>query len=449
MLDLTALPNFCAHEHWGSIQSMMTPEDVFLADRQQGTTPHRRTGLIDLLVDPYFGGGLAAAGTDVNALAKAAGAADMRALAADSPARAMAALRPALRPQLLTGYFQTIRRGILHLYGVDIWSPDGTSADPAAIDELDAAVAANYARLFDWYREAMGRVHFSELIRPVHPEFYARIQSKDSAAAEATFTHHIMRIDELLDLWKLDHPRRARLAEMTGVEPRFAVSWREFLGRLFDRAAAAGTTGIKQLQAYRRPLEFAPPSDSEVVWSGNLTPDQVRVFQDWVVHECCKQANDRGWPQQFHVGTHNLTQSSPMPLAALATRYPRMKLVMIHCWPFLREAGWLAKQHHNMFIDTCWMPVLNPEYYREAMTGWLNYVPASKIMCSHDSTSIEMAVGSMLFTREILGRTLAEQGANGAHGTAATGASEADLMALATDMLHNNATAVYGIGRRT
>ncbi|MCL5271214.1 MAG: hypothetical protein M1457_11860, partial [bacterium] len=58
MLDLAALPNFCAHEHWGSIPPMMTPEDNFVADRQQGTTPSRRTGLLDLLLDPYFGGAL-------------------------------------------------------------------------------------------------------------------------------------------------------------------------------------------------------------------------------------------------------------------------------------------------------------------------------------------------------------------------------------------------------
>ena len=33
---------------------------------------------------------------------------------------------------------------------------------------------------------------------------------------------------------------------------------------------------------------------------------QRLAFQDWIMHECCKQAHDRGWPHQVHVGTHNL-----------------------------------------------------------------------------------------------------------------------------------------------
>ena len=131
-------------------------------------------------------------------------------------------------------------------------------------------------------------------------------------------------------------------------------------------------------------------------WRGELNAEKVRVFQDWVMHECCKQAHDRGWPHQIHVGTHNLSQSSPLPLADMAAQYPRMKIVQLHCWPFLKEAGWLAKYHANIFIDTCWQPVLSPAFFREAMVNWLNYVPASKIMCSHDSTSVEMAVGSSL-----------------------------------------------------
>ena len=55
-------------------------------------------------------------------------------------------------------------------------------------EQLDAAIGANYKRIFDWYREVMGRVHFSGLIRPVHPEFYRRSQSEETAAAATSGT---------------------------------------------------------------------------------------------------------------------------------------------------------------------------------------------------------------------------------------------------------------------
>jgi predicted TIM-barrel fold metal-dependent hydrolase len=139
------------------------------------------------------------------------------------------------------------------------------------------------------------------------------------------------------------------------------------------------------------------------------------------------------------VGTHNLANSSPLPLVGLARRYPRMKIVMIHCWPFLDEAGTLARQNANMYIDTCWQPVLNPAFFRRAMTQWWNYVPSDKITCGHDSTTVEMAVGSSLFTREILSDVVREQATD-------FGLPMDELIRAAKNMLHGNAARIYGYG---
>lgn len=435
-LDLSHVPNFCAHEHWGSINSIGMVPEGFRGDVEQGATPSRTTRLMDLLLDPYFGGFFWLSGGDTDELARQAGAAGFAGLAERSPGAALAALRPMLRRHELTGTFACLRRGIHMLHGVDI-----QSASPAAIDQLDHAIGGRYGDMFGWYRRCMAKAHFSELIRPVHPVYFGRKQSEETAKAEAAFTHTIMRIDPLLEMWDREAPGRGALVRMTGVDPGDAASWRAFLGRLFEIAAGAGTTGIKQLQAYTRSLGFRQRSDTEVVWSGGLAPEQKVAFQDWVVHECCKQANDRGWPHQVHVGTHNLTQSSPLPLGDLATRYPRMKMVQIHCWPFLDEAAWLAKMHRNVYVDTNWLAVLDPGFYRAAIRTYLGFVPTNKIMCAHDSTSVEMAVGSSLFVRGILAEELAEAGR-----TASVPAH--DLMLTATDILHNNAVDVYGVGSR-
>ena len=430
---LTTLPNFCAHEHWGSIGSIGTFPGGFRADREAGAVPYRPTTLFDILLDPYFGGWLAAGGASPDALARKAGARDFGTLAAEAPEAAFRALAPALEDQGLAGAYQCLRQGIDALYGVDIAA---CSAD--AIPSLSAAIGRNYARLFDWYEEAMRRSHFSALIRPVHPEFYTTEHTSQDAARERRFTHTILRIDPLLDLWPRTCPRRDTLAGLAGVEPRDAASWRAFITALFDRAAAAGATGIKQLQAYARPLDFAVRDEADVRWSGDLRPEEVRVHQDWVMHECCRQAHERGWVHQVHAGTHNLAQSNPLPLAALAARYPRMKLVQLHCWPFLEEAGFLAKHHANVFIDTCWQVILSPEYFRTALRAWLNYVPLHKIMCSHDATSVEMAAGAARITRGILGETLGEQRSR-------YGINEEHVRRIAARLLNDNAAHLYGI----
>lgn len=434
-LDLSAIPNFCSHEHWGSIASIGTFPGGFRADIVRGATPTRRTGLFDILLDPYFKGFLARSGVFPDALAKKAVAEDFHSLAAQSPAKALELLRPGIERQKFTGTYQTIRRGLLRLYGVDI-----AGYRPAEIARLDAAIGENYSHMFDWYQKAMKEAHFTELIRIVHPEYYVREESPQSAREEASFTHTLMRIDPLLELWKRESPRRDGLARIAGVDPTDASSWRDFIGKLFELAAAHRARGIKQLQAYTRSLEYLPRRDSEVVWRGDLSPAQVRIFQDWVMHECCRNANERGWVHQIHVGTNNITESSPMPLVLLAKPYKRMNIVMLHCWPFLKEAGWLAKFYPNIYIDTCWQPVLNPAFYLQAMTEWLNYVPLHKITCDHDSTSVEMAVGSSLFTREIMARVLVER-------THHMGMSTRDLKDAALAMLHNNAVPLYHIDK--
>ena len=238
-----------------------------------------------------------------------------------------------------------------------------------------------------------------------------------------------MRIDPLLKLTAENCPRRDQLADMVRLDPRDAKTWREFIGRLFDRARDGGAVGIKQLQAYSRSLEFAPRPDREVKFRGNLSEEEERAFQDWVVHECCRQADDRKWPHQVHVGTNNLAQSSPLPLETLARRYAGMPVVMLHCWPFLAESGYLAKMVPNIHLDTCWQTVLSPAFYGEALRLWLGYLPSHKIMCAHDATSIEMAAGSALFARETMAAEIAAAG--GGRDTASA-------------LLHDNAARMYG-----
>lgn len=419
--DLSTIPNFCSHEHWGSIDSIGTFPGGYRADIEQGATPVKATRLFDLLVDPYLRGVLLSSGIDRNALTRREGW------------EGFSALRSVLQDHQFNGIHQCTRRGILALYGFDT-----SLLNPAALVRLEDQIERNYQAPFDWYRKAMVKANFSGLIRPVHPEFYQRKQSAESSQAEASFTRTVMRIDPFLDFAALGPERRRNMSDLAGVEPADPKSWRVFLHYWFEQAQRNRAVGIKQLQAYRRDLAFQSQSDEGVDWKGGASPEVLRRFQDWIMHECCKQADERGWAHQIHVGTHNLPNSSPLPLLALARRYPRMKVVMIHCWPFLEEAGTLARQSANMYIDTCWQPILNPEFFRSAIKQWWNYVPSNKVTCGHDATTIEMAVGSSLFTREILSEVLQEQARR-------LGSVPEELIRSARNMLHDNALRIYGL----
>ncbi len=426
-LDLSGIPNFCGHEHWGSIMALGTVDEGFRADVLAGALPKRPVTVWDLVLDPYGWGWLTSGGSDLGEVMRAAGRKDFFTWWNEDPAGAFWAAKPLLERHRLTGVFRCTVRGIQALHGVDI-----ASFDSEAWSEADLRVAAAYEDIHTWHPQAMAKAGFDGLVRAVHPEFYSRADDLNGEIREKAYLRTVMRIDPLVKLWSKKCVRRDQLADMTGVDPVDAKSWREFIGRLLDRARDGGGVGIKQLQAYTRPLDFQPRDDGDVKFRGSLTDGEERAFGDWVVHECCKQAHDRCWPHQVHVGTNNLAQSSPLPLEALAKRYPDMPLVMLHCWPFLSEAGHLAKQVPSVHIDTCWQAVLNPAFYGEAMRMWLGYVPMHKMMCSHDATSVEMAAGSALFVREMLAKEIAAVG----------GGRDA-----ATALLHDNAARLYG-GKR-
>jgi hypothetical protein len=422
--ELDTIPNFCTHEPWGSVSSIGYAPGMFNADTFAGALPKFTTNLFHLLVDPYMSGNLHGAGSTV----------DLDELAKESPAKALKLLGPLFEENKLTGTFLTTRLGIEYLYDCQL-----DLNNDALIEELNGAISENYASLFDWYENAMQRVGFTELIRPVHPEFYFTIDNED-ARHEMSFTRTVMRIDPLLSFWE-DSERKEQLFEKVGGQARDAVSWRAFLEKLFTIAGERGCVGIKQLQAYRRNLDFEKPGDGEVKFEGELTGNEQIIFENWVLNECCKLANELNWPHQVHVGTHNLPDSNPLPLRKLARNYPRQKIVQIHCWPYQREAGHLAKSYPNVYIDTCWQVVLNPDYLAESLAQWLHYVPLSKITMGNDSTSIEMAAGSSLISRTILMESLDRH-------FSAWYVGEQKKMDIVYDFMHNNAIDVYGYGKK-
>src|SRR5450756_2087033 len=114
-LNLSTLPSYCAHEHWGSISAIGTTPEGFRADVERGALPRWRVGLFDILLDPYFGGNLANSGV----YPQIAGIVKMQNHLPLEPAELAStwrSLQPLLASNLLTGTFQCIRHGLLQLY---------------------------------------------------------------------------------------------------------------------------------------------------------------------------------------------------------------------------------------------------------------------------------------------------------------------------------------------
>ena len=436
IFDLSDIPIFCGHEHWGSIFSIGQSPAGFNADVKPGALPIRKTTLVDIIMDPYFSGIMNGVGISPLQFPEANNRIDIFKKAAYSPVEAYQLVSKSLKDFQLKGTYQCLRLAMDFTYGFNL-----SEQNQEEIRNVNFQITKNYSNMFSWYRKVMKKANLVELIRPVQPEFYFADYNTEAAIEELSFTSTLLRIDKFLDFWKELDTRRDTLSNILGVDPVDANSWREFLDKLFIHAATKGCIGIKQLQAYYRSLNFKSVNDNEVVFRGNLSDTEVTVFQDWVMHECCRLANIRKWPHQIHVGTHNLTQSNPLPLEKLARMYPDQKIVMLHCWPFIKEAGFLAQSFPNIYIDTCWQQVLNPEFLKQSLETWLGYIPINKITMSNDSTSVEMAVGSSFITRQVVTGALSKQ-------KEFTNINEKGMMEIATSLMYNNSVEIYGIGKK-
>ena len=134
----------------------------------------------------------------------------------------------------------------------------------------------------------------------------------------------------------------------------YASAFEEILHR---RAATA--VGTKSILAYRGGFDgdLTEPSAAEVAtaaarWRDNGgTRLADRVLLRFGLHEALRV----GKPLQFHVGFGDrdcdLHKANPLHLLDFLRRSGDTPIVLLHCYPYEREAGYLAQAFNNVYLD--------------------------------------------------------------------------------------------------
>ena len=164
-----------------------------------------------------------------------------------------------------------------------------------------------------------------------------------SAIAELTGmrTHEIVRLEQV--------------AEQAAARPGdYVDNFREILA---SRGAAAVAT--KTILAYRGGFEgdLSAPSEREIVDAASRWRDgggrrlTDRVLLRFGIHEALRL----GKPLQIHVGFGDrdcdLHRTNPMLLLNLLRDSGQTPIVLLHCYPYEREAGYLAAAFNNVHVD--------------------------------------------------------------------------------------------------
>jgi uncharacterized protein len=199
-----------------------------------------------------------------------------------------------------------------------------------------------------------------------------------------------------------------------------------FAEALWQRSAAA--IAVKSIMAYRAGLDFDParPAAHEVTeaagrWLGAVAgTGEARLTDPVLLRHALWTGIDRGLPVQLHTGFGDpdlrLHRSDPALVSDFLalTRHAGTPVVLLHCYPYHRQAGYLAQAYPHVYFDVGL--ALNYTGARAAaiVAEALELAPFGKLLYSSDAYGLPELVylGALLWRRavtEVLGGWVADR----------------------------------------
>jgi predicted TIM-barrel fold metal-dependent hydrolase len=190
---------------------------------------------------------------------------------------------------------------------------------------------------------------------------------------------------------------------------------------LAEAASPSSAVGFKTIAAYRGGFGFDPaqPSEAEVTRAagpflgdaeagrGPRLADPVLIRHGiWTAAEV---GRDRGMPIQFHVGwgdpdlVLHLTNPSLLTGLIRALASAGVNVTLLHCYPFQREAGYLASMYPNVYFDVGSALHYHGPSSRTLLAEALEVAPFTKVLYSSDAFGLaeQYYLGSMLHRRAL------------------------------------------------
>ncbi|MCV7227983.1 amidohydrolase family protein [Mycolicibacterium komossense] len=256
-------------------------------------------------------------------------------------------------------------------------------------------------------------------------------------------------LTKLSDVPSSEILRLERLTEdllEAGTSPAdFPDAFRSALRSAVDSLDVVGT---KTIAAYRVgfDIDWSRPSDAEVVAHARelgARPGPLRVDDELLIAFGVHEAAEHGLPIQVHVGfgdrDMDLHRSDPMLLLPLLRTMTPVPVLLLHCYPFQRQAGYLAQAFDHVNFDVG----LAINYLGARSTGLvaeaLETAPFAKQLYSSDAFGPpELHVLGSVLWRRAMGLVLGDWIRSGDCAT--------DDAIRIVDMIGvHNATRVYGV----
>jgi hypothetical protein len=404
---------YSSHEHISSIDSFgknSTP--WFPVDIKPALPPSSATTLLDLLFSPYTTPQLTAMGATYPP--------DAAFKDDEAFLKEMEILRPIIKSNSGIGVLVCLDRGLKALHGIGL-NEALSSSNGDLLLKLNTSIKDKYSHYFQWFTEVMEKSGTDSILKPVHPEFFLD-RSFEKSAGELKYSVPIMRVDSLVGF---QHNEKildfAGVERAAGFEIKSASNLDEMITWFFGICDKFQVCSLKQLQAYSRPISVSDCTREEMSkalevllaarGAGTLAKyrDEALIVQNYILRRILEEADIRSLPYQIHTGMTILSQSNPGQLESMIQQYRNISFVILHAYPFISEATYLARTNPNVWVDTSWLVLQSPEILQIALKEYIGMVPADRIFSSIDSISLEEYAGGIALTRSILIDVLSEK----------------------------------------
>jgi uncharacterized protein len=323
----------------------------------------------------------------------------------------------------------SLREVLTHTLAVDHHAHGILRAPPADLDEFrglfsespdprqwpHVATAVTYRRAIRLLAEQLG-------CDPTEQAVYERRRAADpteyaSSLLRATHTESLL-VDEGFpsvdvgtswqELGELAGCEAHPVMRIESVAERVGIEALDALREVVAGARARGYVALKTIAAYRGGLDLdaLPPVSRE--HTDRLVGAPVRDVLLAALE--ANEDTDDPLPVQVHTGFGDsdllLPAARPDLLKPLIERFRRTTFVLLHCYPFVREAGWMAHVYGNVFFDVS-LTIPHVARPAEALYEALELAPASKLLYASDaSRTPELYLLAARWWREGLGEVL-------------------------------------------
>ncbi|MFG1932725.1 amidohydrolase family protein [Mycobacterium sp. NPDC048908] len=281
-----------------------------------------------------------------------------------------------MRLSLLAEHIETVPLVDHHVHGCWLDPPDRTRFENG-LNEANTDPLADFDSAFDTQLGFAVRAHCAPLLglpRHVDADSYWSRRSQHSEDALARlFLSHAKVSDWLVDtgfadgvadldvVAELSDGYVHEIVRLESVAEAAVTSDEDYacaFTRILDERAATAIA-TKSILAYRGGFDgdLSAPTAAEVADAAGRWRDsgQTRLTDRVLLRFGLHQALRLGKPLQFHVGFGDrdcdLAKVNPLHLRDFLRTSGDTPIMLLHCYPYEREAGYLAQAYNNVYLD--------------------------------------------------------------------------------------------------